>query len=159
MGSAAKIILTGAASLIVGIFSFGLYRAQVKDLEAAALIGKVSQLERVRDHAFRVSVFRVQANVKSYRDAGNMSALNIAASRTNMGPGPNSGVGTYSYNLYVPYAGYHATGTVTVNLPGEGSKTYNVEVKRVNGTGSTGTGTKPGYRSFVRGQWQMTAFK
>jgi len=66
--------------------------------------------------------------------------------------------GTYSYNLYVPYASYNATGTVTVNLPGEQVKTYNVEIKKVYGTGGTGTGTKPGNKNFVRGQFQLTKY-
>ncbi len=156
MANGSKIVLIGATSLLVGIYTVALKQAQFTDIKAADQIGQISQSERITDAAFRASVYRVQTNVRTYRDVmGNPTALSIVATRTALG----SNGGTYTYNLYVPYAGYHATGTVTVNVPSEKPKTYSVEVKRVNGTGSIATGTKPGYRTSVRGQWQLTKYE
>jgi hypothetical protein len=162
MGNASRVVLVGAASLVVGIYSVGLKKAQLNDIQAADLMGKAAQIGRVTDAALRVAVYRVQANVMNYRDVLHSTAgINISATRTALDGG------TYSYNLNVPTTypypytnpvGYNATGTVTVNIPNELPKTYNVEIKRVNGTGSTGAGTKWGYRSLVRGQWQMTRY-
>jgi hypothetical protein len=59
---------------------------------------------------------------------------------------------------YVPWGQYYATGTVTLNSPNEESKTIALRVDRMKGAGSTGTGTKPGYRRLIRGQWQMTKY-
>ena len=162
MSNGSKIVLVGATTLLVGIYTVALKQAQLTDIVAADQIGQISQTERVTDAAFRAAVYRVQTNVKTYRDLmGNMSALSIAATKTALGENG----GTYTYNLYVPYAGYNATGTVTVTVPdGKATthyveKTYSVEVKRVNGTGSLATGTKPGYRTAVRGQWQLTRYQ
>lgn len=147
-------------TLAVGIYTVALKKAELTDVRAADQIGEISQIERITDAALRASVYRVQVAVKTYRDASNMTAISIAATRTALG---NNG-GTYSYNLYVPYAGYHATGTVTVTVPvnrpfPDYVKTYSVTVKRVNGTGSIGTGTRPGYRTSIRGQWQLTKYE
>ncbi|HCA81259.1 MAG TPA: hypothetical protein DEP53_16135 [Bacteroidetes bacterium] len=167
MSNGSKIVLVGATTLLVGIYTVALKQAQLTDIVAADQIGQISQTERVTDAAFRAAVYRVQTNVKTYRDLmGNMSALSIAATKTALGENG----GTYTYNLYVPYAGYNATGTVTVTVPVNKGlqdvralqdyvRTYSVEVKRVNGTGSLATGTKPGYRTAVRGQWQLTRYQ
>lgn len=160
MANGSKIALVSAMTLVVGIYTVALKEAQLTDVKSADLMGEVSQMERVTDAAFRASVYRVQAYVKSYRDVGNMTALSIVATKTALG----SNGGTYAYNLSVPYGGYHATGTVTVTLPvnrpfPDYVRTYSVEVKRVNGTGSLATGTKPGYRTAVRGQWQLTKYQ
>lgn len=161
MANGSKIVLIGATTLLVGIYTVALKQAQLTDTKAADQIGQISQMERVTDAALRVAVYRTQYNVKTYRDMGNMTALNITGTRTALG----SDGATYSYNLYVPYAGYNATGTVTITLrdgmaqTGYSSKTYSVDVKKVNGTGSIATGTKPGYRTSVRGQWQLAKYE
>ena len=137
---------------MVGIFAVSLKRVQLLDAQTAFARVKRVQTERIEDAALRVAVYRVQANVKAYRDAGDNRALSITASRTALGGG------TYAYNLYVPWGQYYATGTVTLNPPNEASKTIALRVDRMNGAGSTGTGTKPGYRRLIRGQWQMTKY-
>jgi hypothetical protein len=159
MGNASRIVLVGASTLLVGIYSVSLKRAQLTDIQAADLIGRTAQVERITDAALRVAVYRVQANVKMYRDS---LKNNIALSIAPTSPRQALGGGTYTYNLYVPWGQYYATGTVTVSPPNEQSKTLTVRVDRVNWTGSTvagtNTGTKPGYHRAIRGQWQMTSW-
>lgn len=157
MGTASRVVATGAFALITGIYTVGLKNAELTDVRAADLIGKASQIERVKDAAFRATTYRVQVNVKAYRDAGYLTALNISGTRNALDGA------TYTYNMYVPFGSNHATGTVVVTIPeniaGKSiTKTYNVEVKRVNGTGSTATGVRAGYRGIARGQWQMTNY-
>jgi hypothetical protein len=153
LGNAAKIILIGATSLIVGIFAVSLKRVQLLDAQTAFARVKRVQTERIEDAALRVAVYRVQANVRQYRDVlHDSTALNVRGTRTALGGG------TYYYDLYVPRAQYYANGTVTVSPPGEASKTIKVRVDRMSGINSLATGTKPGYRRLIRGEWQMTKY-
>lgn len=153
MGSASKIVLVGAASLVVGIYAVALKRNQTNDMSTSWSYVKRVQTERIEDAAIRFAAYRVQYNVDNQRIVlGSMTAFTVGATKTALGGG------TYTYNLSVPANAYYATGTVTVNPPNEDSKTISIRVDRVYGTGSTGVGTKPGHRRFVRGQFQVTKY-
>lgn len=154
MGNAAKIVLVAATSLVVGVYAVSLKKVQTINLEAAlTYVDPVETNCGIEDAALRCAVYRIQANVSAYRGMGNSTALSIAASRTALGGGE------YYYNLYVPYAQWYATGYVDVTPVNKPTRRIYVRVDKMIGTGcslTAATGTKPGYRSYVKGAWQIT---
>jgi len=154
MGSAAKIILVGAASLIVGIYAVALKGNQTNDLATSWSYVKRIQTERIEDAAVRMSAYRVQYNIDNQRtNLGNMLAFTVGATKT------APGGGTYTYNISVPANAYYGYGTVIVTPPNEDPKTISIRVDKVYGLSSTNAGTKPGHRRFIRGQYQVTKYQ
>lgn len=157
MGNAAKIILVAATSLVVGVYAVSLKKVQTINVQTAmTYVNAVDAECGTEDAALRVAVSRVQAGVTMYRityPSYVSYPVSIVSTRTALGGGE------YTYNLYVPAYQYYATGYVDVTPLNKPTKRIYVRVDKVIGTGcSLGTpkGTKPGYRSYVRGAWQMT---
>jgi hypothetical protein len=152
MGSATKIVLVGAASLIIGIYSVSLKKVQTNDLLTSISQTTQVQSEKAVDMAIRASLHRVQYN----RDLSASTAYTVTATR------PLLGGGTYTYNFPCAVNQYTGIwGTVTVTQPTVDPsvtdvKVVDVRIDKVSGTNSTGAGTKPGFRRYVRGQWQVT---
>lgn len=148
MGSAAKIVLVGAMSLVVGIYSVSLKRAQTTDLVTS--ISQVSRVqnESVEDMALRVAVYRVQAN----RDADMSTVYSISGTKTLLG----GGTYTYSFLNIAINKVLNIAGTVTVTVSNGATKTIDVTVSKVNAGDPAFPNTKPGHRHFVRGRWQIT---
>jgi len=147
MGSAAKIILVCAVSLVVGIYSVSLKRAQTSDIMTSISQTSRVQTESIEDMALRAAVYRVQAN----RDADMSYIYTIGSTKTLLGGG------TYAYdfpNIAINKV-LNIQGTVTVTPLDEATKTIDVTIDRV-GSGAFSQVTKPGHRHFVRGRWQIT---
>lgn len=148
MGNAAKIVLVGAASLVVGIYSVSLKRAQTSGLMTSISHVSRVQTESYEDMALRAALYRVQFN----RDQDMSTVYTIASTKTLLGGG------TYTYdfpNIAINKV-LNITGTVTVTPPNEATKTIDLAVSRVNSGDPSFPTTKPGHRHFVRGKWQIT---
>lgn len=150
MGSAAKVVLVGAASLIIGIYSVALKRVQTNDLTTSLSQASMVQSEKAGDMALRASLYRVQYN----RDLDSVSAYTVTATKTMLGGG------TYTYNFPCNAGQMTAIwGTVTVNPsypPNADPKIIDVRIDKVGNTGSLIPYTKPGASRYVRGRWQIT---
>lgn len=148
MGSASKIVLVGAASLVVGIYSVSLKRVQTIDLLTSISQTSRVQTESVEDMALRAALYRVQYN----RDLNMSYVYSVTSTKTLLGGG------TYTYNF--PNIAINKVldikGTVTVTPPNEATKTIDVTVSKVGAGDPAFPGTKPGHRHFVRGRWQIT---
>lgn len=150
MGSASRVILIGATSLIVGIYAVSLKTIQTNDIQAAMSQVNRVQTERVEDAALRVVVSRIPSN---------LSYSSFSDSRTALGGG------SYTYamfrNSYSDYPSvshpyvYYWTGTVTLYPPVGDPKVITIQAdKSVN----MGGATKPGFRRLIRGQYQVTKY-
>jgi hypothetical protein len=148
MGSAAKIVLVGAVSLVVGIYSVSLKRVQTSDLMTSISATSRVQTESIEDMALRAAVYRVQAN----RDADMSYVYTIGATKTLIG----GGTYTYDFPSIAINEVLNIQGTVTVTPPNEATKTIDVTVSKVAAGDPAFPGTKPGHRHFVRGRWQIT---
>lgn len=147
MGSASKIVLVGAASLVIGIYSVALKRTQTNDLTASISQASLVQTEKIEDQALRSSLYRVQYN----RDADSVSAYTVGGTRTLLGGG------TYIYSFPCPSTQMTALwGTVTVNPPNADPKIIDVRIDKVGNSGSLIPYTKFGARRYIRGKWQIT---
>ena len=147
MGSASKIVLVGAASLIIGIYSVALKKVETNDLTTSISRATQVQMEKNEDQALRTSLYRVQFN----RDA-NSGALNVGSTRAMLG----GGTYTYSFPNIANLQYTDIWGTVTVTPPTGDAKVIDVRIDKVGVSGSPLAYTKPGARRYVRGQWQIT---
>lgn len=148
MGSASKIVLVGATSLVVGIYSVSLKRVQTIDLSTSISQTSRVQTESIEDMALRASLYRVQYN----RDLNMSYVYTISATKTLLGGG------TYTYEFpSIPINQVlNINGTVTVTPLNEATKTIDVTVSKVGAGDPEFPSTKPGHRHFVRGRWQIT---
>jgi hypothetical protein len=150
MGSASKVILVGATSLIVGIYAVSLKTIQTNDVQAAMSQVNRVQIERVEDAALRVVVSRIPSNLSYASFSDSRAAL---------------GGGSYSYNIYryaysdypsVPHPyKYYWSGTVTLTPPFGDPKVITMQADKSDNMGGA---TKPGFRRLIRGQYQVTKY-
>jgi hypothetical protein len=135
MGSASKVVLVGAASLIVGVYGISLKMVQGSDVGTAVSQVKQLQNERTEDAALRAALDRITK-------APNLGRSNASGTVTALGGG------TFAYN----YTGHTTWGTATLTMNQDGdSKTIDVTIEKT-------TTTNPGFRHILRGQWQVTKY-
>lgn len=154
MGNASKIVLVGAASLVVGVYTVSLKREQTINLMASISSASTTQSVKVGDAALRASLYRVQFN----RDADSVSVYTVTSTM----PLPGGGTYTYSFPCYKNQT-TAIWGTVTLNLPNSDQRIMDVRIDKVGVTSVTSPPitsplpyTKPGFRHYVRGKWQIT---
>jgi len=136
MGSASKVILVGATSLIIGIFAVSLKTIQTNDIKTAMVDTKRVQFEQVQAAAVRSAMYYFV-----YYGCGNLPLTSKNA----------LGGGTYSYKFENTTSS--ATDlTVTVSLDG----VSRVITARVENT--FGLGVNQGPRKMHRGTWQVTKY-
>src|SRR3972149_4219645 len=140
MGSASKVILIGATSLIVGVYATSLKKVQAGDLETALARVSRIQTERVEDAAARVVVSRISPYL-SYTTSYPYYTT-ITGQREALG----GGYFTYTMEIHSTYA----TATVTLYQTGA-PKVITIRADKM-------TTTKPGFRRILRGQWQVTKY-
>jgi len=135
MGNAAKVVLVGAASLIVGVYGVSLKTVQGNDAQVALSQTSLIQNERAEDAAVRATLDQVTRSpyLGKYNRTGTVTGL---------------GGGTFSYN-YTTHTTW-GTATVTMNVNGD--------VKTIDVTMAKQTSTSPGFRHMTRGQWQVTKY-
>jgi len=135
MGNAAKIVLVGAASLIVGVYGISLKTVQSTDLQTALSHTTLVQNERAEDAAVRTALERVTRAplLGKSSTTGTYSAL---------------GGGTFSFT-YTTHTTW-GTATLTMNQSGD--------TKIIDVTMAKQSTTNPGFRHLVRGQWQVTKY-
>ncbi len=153
MGSASKIILVGATSLIVGIYAVSLKNVQTNDVTTALVDVKRVQFERVQAAAVRsaLSVFYAWG-------AGDLSGTRNAL-----------GGGTFSYSFSshwnsgawdprtLSYGAYdYANMAITLYLDGV-PRTITARVERTDLAGSYGY-VKQGPRKMCRASWEVTKY-
>lgn len=148
MGSASKIVLVGATSLVVGIYSVSLKRVQTIDLSTSISQTSRVQTESIEDMALRASLYRVQYN----RDLDMSYKYTIAATRTLLG----GGTYTYEFKDIEINRVLDIKGTVKVIPPSGDTTKVDVNVSKVGAGDPAFPVTKPGHRHFVRGRWQIT---
>jgi len=134
MGSASRVLLVGATSLIVGVYAVSLKGTQTNDLTAAISTLNRVQTERIEDAAVRGALDRIVR-------APYYGRYNMAGSITALGGG----------SYYVNYTTYTTYGyaTITYYPPTGDTKTLDVRYDKMSTT-------KPGFRHMTRGQWQST---
>jgi len=138
MGSASKVVLVGAASLIVGVYGISLKMVQGTDVETALSRMQIVQNERAEDAALRAALDRITR--APYLGKSSLSGTVTAL-----------GGGTFYYNYTTHYT-TDSTGTATLTMNQNGdSKTIDVTMKQT-------TTTKPGFRHVLRGRWQVTKY-
>ncbi|HTY37152.1 MAG TPA: hypothetical protein VMH23_08560 [Bacteroidota bacterium] len=153
MGSASKIILIGATSLIVGIYAVSLKKVQTNDVNTALVEVNRVQFERVQAAAVRsaLSLF--------YSYGGG----DLSGTRTALGGGTFTYSFTSHWNSYVwdprtySYGAYDYTNlTVTVYLNGV-PRVVTARVERTDLSGSYGY-VKQGPRKMHRASWEVTKY-
>jgi len=135
MGSASKVVLVGAASLIVGVYGISLKMVQGTDLGTALSQTRRVQNERAEDAAMRAAVYQITKAplLGKSNTSGTVNAL---------------GGGTFYYN----YVTHTTWGTATLTMIQGG------DTKVVDVTMEKKTTTSPGFRHILRGQWQVTKY-
>jgi hypothetical protein len=145
MGSASKIILIGATSLIVGIYAVSLKKVQTNDINTALVEMKRVQFERVQAAAIRTAIDK-------FISAPYYGSYDISSSRFQLG---NDTTFTYSFTGTDP--GVSSSLQVTVYQRNQ----YNVFVPRIitaTVTNTSSGGVKQGPRRIHRGTWQVTKY-
>jgi hypothetical protein len=135
MGSASKVVLVGAASLIVGVYGISLKMVQGTDVGTALSQVRIVQNERTDDAALRAALDRITRSpyLGKYSLTGSLTAL---------------GGGTMNYN----YTSYTSWGNMTLTMNQDGdSRIIDVTLEKK-------TTTNPGFRHILRGQWQVTKY-
>jgi hypothetical protein len=151
MGSASKVVLVGATSLIIGIFAVSLKTVQSDDIKTAMVDTKRIQFEQVQAAAVRTAM-------NSFVSNGGWS---LSGSRNALGGG------TYSYSFYRPthWDGFswvpdniYADLTLTATLDG----VSRVITARVEDTSLRSDASqkyvKQGPRKIHRGTWEVTKY-
>jgi len=135
MGSAAKVVLVGAASLIVGVYGISLKMVQGTDLLTSLSHSTRVQNERAEDAAVRATLDRVTRAplLGKSSTSGTVTAL---------------GGGTF----YFTYTTHTTWGTATLTMNQSG------DTKVIDVTMTKETNTSPGFRHILRGQWQVTSY-
>ncbi len=146
MGSASKIILIGATSLIVGIYAVSLKKVQTNDINTALVEMKRVQFERVQAAAIRTAIDKFISNPYlglydipplTRPQLGSDASFTYSFTGTNPGVSSNLQVTVYQRNQYNTLVPRTITATVT-NI-------------------SSG-GVKQGPRRIHRGTWQVTKY-
>jgi hypothetical protein len=140
MGSASKIILVGATSLIVGIYAVSLKKVQANDINTSMLDVKRVQFERVQAAAVRTAMSHFVAN----------GALNLTSSRLQLG-----GDTTFTYN-FTSYGSSASLAMTVYQRNQENVLAPRVITARVEDT--FGSGVNQGPRKIHRGTWQVTKY-
>lgn len=131
MGSS-KIVLVGATSLIVGIYSLSIKRVESSYVSASVNRAKTVQLDRVAEAALRLAV--------------NNLANNPASTKSVRGKKVLGGLVTYRIEQGNP-----VTVTATVDIGGT-TKTIVAYVEKATGQ------VKKSFRSIHRGKWVVTKY-
>jgi len=140
MGNAAKVVLVGAATLIVGVYGVSLKTVQGNDAAVALSQTARVQNERAEDAAVRATLDRVIR--APYYGKSDM-----------VGPLTALGGGTFSVSYssdYPVHGTYSGHATLTMSQSGD-TKIIDVWMAKQ-------TSTKPGFRHITRGQWQVTNY-
>ena len=138
MGNAAKVVLVGAASLIVGVYGLSLKAVQGNDATIAMARATRVQNERAEDAAVRAILDRAIRSpyLGKYNMTGSLNGL-----------GGGTFTATYTTNYPSTYSG-HATITMS----------QNGDTKIIDVWMAKQTSTNPGFRHITRGQWQVTKY-
>ncbi len=140
MGSASKIILVGATSLIVGIYAVSLKKVQANDINTSMLDVKRVQFERVQAAAVRTAMAHFVS----------LNAHDLTSFRTQLG-----GDTTFTYT----FTSYGTTANLTMTVYQRNQD--NVLVPRVITASLENTGVsgvKQGPRKMHRAAWQVTKY-
>lgn len=146
MGNASKIVLVGAASLIVGVYGISLKMVQGTDVGTALSHVRLVQNERVEDAAVKAALERITRAplLGKSSTSGTVTAL---------------GGGTFQYSYTKdstvvctnpPFTYYYGHATLTMIQYGD-TKTFDVSMQNK-------PKTNPGFRHILRGQWQVTKY-
>jgi len=138
MGNASKVVLVGAASLIVGVYGVSLKMVQGNDAQVALSQTARVQNERAEDAAVRATLDQITKSpyLGKYNRTGTVTGL---------------GGGTFYYNYTTGYpGGYYGSATLTMDQNGDTKTIYISMAKQ--------SSTKPGFRHIIRGQWQVTQY-
>ena len=147
MGSASKVVLVGATSLIIGIFAVSLKTVQTNDIKTAMVDTKRVQFEQVQAAAVRTAM----SLFVSY-GGGDLSGSRNAL-----------GGGTYSYSFVshwnTTYANYdYADLTLTATLDGV-ARNITARVENVSlRSDPSKRYVKQGPRKMHRGTWEVVKY-
>jgi hypothetical protein len=148
MGSASKIILIGATSLIVGIYAVSLKKVQANDINTALVEVKRVQFERVQAAALSTAL-------SSFVSFG---AVDLVGSKTQLGGDTTF---TYSFTSYGDYAYLTMTVYQRNFYTDDHGHLQNVLVPRVITATveyTYGYGVKQGPRKIHRAMWQVSKY-
>ena len=145
MGSASKIILIGATSLIVGIYAVSLKKVQTNDINTALVEMKRVQFERVQAAAIRTAIDK-------FISAPYYGSYDISSSRFQLGSDT-----TFTYSFTGTNPGVSSNLQITVYQRDQN----NVLVPRVitaTVENTNGSGVKQGPRKMHRAKWQVSSY-
>jgi hypothetical protein len=153
MGSASKIILIGATSLIIGIYAVSLKTVQTIDLGTSLVEVKRVQYERIQSAAVRTAMYKYTTGVYSSSSFYALGGGTYTYAYTNYGSYMSP-----SYYYYKSDGTKTANVTLTLNLDGV-SRVATAEMEDVTTRPYASTRyVKQGPRRAHRGIWEVTKY-